>query len=300
MSKKILISKAIAAHRKWKDDLQKAIETGASELKPAVVRSDAQCELGQWLHTEAGAELQETGQFQQIKQLHTNFHQEAGRILEMALQGHQTQARRLLAPQSKFAQTAEALYAELLEWHANDQNDAPVKSNGVDKMHAILEARAKALTQSTEVTTGETIQLVVFSLANENYGIATDYVREVQPLRDLTPVPCTPSFVVGVINIRGSIYSVIDIRSFFGIEKKELTEATKVILVNAAGLEIGILADDVKGATSILVNEIKPPLAMQGTAKEEFIQGVTKDMLIILNLEAVLRDERIIVREEVA
>ncbi|MBI5302726.1 MAG: purine-binding chemotaxis protein CheW [Chloroflexi bacterium] len=167
-----------------------------------------------------------------------------------------------------------------------------------EKMKAVLLERAKALTKSTETHTGETMQLVVFQLANEKYGIATDYVQEVQPLRDVTPVPCTPGFVVGVINIRGSIYSVIDIRSFFGVEKKEYTDTTKVILVNAAGLEIGILADDVKGATNVLVSDIKPPLATQSAVKEEFLQGVTKDMLIILNLEALLRDERIIVHEE--
>jgi purine-binding chemotaxis protein CheW len=173
------------------------------------------------------------------------------------------------------------------------------KTVPVEKMKAILEERAKALTKSTEIQTGESMQLVVFSLANETYGIATDYVREVQPLRDVTPVPCTPPFVIGVINIRGSIYSVIDIRSFFGVDKREVSDLTKVILVNAAGLEIGIMADDVKGAQSVLLNEIKPALAAQGAVKEEYVHGVTRDMLIILNLEAVLRDERIIVRQEV-
>jgi len=166
-------------------------------------------------------------------------------------------------------------------------------------MKAVLEARAKALSKSTEVQTGASMPLVIFSLANETYGIATEYVREVQPLRDVTPVPCTPGFVVGVINIRGSIFSVIDIRSFFGVPKTEMTGATKVILVNGAGLELGILADDVKGAASVLLDEIKPPLATHPTVKEEYIHGVTKDMQIILNLEALLRDERIIVHEEV-
>jgi purine-binding chemotaxis protein CheW len=169
----------------------------------------------------------------------------------------------------------------------------------IEKMRAILEERARALSKSTEVKTGESMQLVVFSLANETYGIATDYVREVQPLRNVSPVPCTPELVVGVINIRGSIYSVIDIRSFFGVQKKDITDLTKVILVSAAGLEVGILADDVKGATSLPLSEIKAALAAQGSAKDEYIQGVTKDMLIILNLEAVLRDERVIVRQEV-
>jgi purine-binding chemotaxis protein CheW len=168
-----------------------------------------------------------------------------------------------------------------------------------DKAKAILEERARALARSTEVETGETMQLVVFSLANETYGIATDYVREVQPLRDVSPVPCTPHFVVGVINIRGAIYSVIDIREFFGVPKQEITDLTKVILVYAAGLEVGILADDVSGAQNIPLGELRAPLDTRAGLKEEYVQGVTRDMLIILNLEALLRDERIIVREEV-
>lgn len=193
-----------------------------------------------------------------------------------------------------------------LDWEQVRQklDDSTAQLNGdkamsADKMKKILEERARALTKSTEVQAGESMQLVVFTLANETYGIATDYVREVQPLRQVSPVPCTPDFVVGVINIRGSIYSVIDIRSFFGVQKQDITELTKVILVNAAGLDVGILADDVKGATSIPLAEIKAALAAQSAAKDEFVQGVTKDMLIILNLEALLKDERLIVHQEV-
>ena len=118
-------------------------------------------------------------------------------------------------------------------------------------------------------------------------------------MRDVTPVPCTPDFCVGVINIRGSIYPVIDIRGFFGVPKREITASTKVILVEAAGLELGILADDVSGAASVPVSEIKPPLAAQSAAKDEYILGVTRKMLIILNLEALLRDDRIIIHQEV-
>ena len=169
-----------------------------------------------------------------------------------------------------------------------------------EKMRAILEERARALARVHEVETGDSTQLVVFSLADETYGIPTGYVREVQPLREISPVPCTPDFVVGIINIRGSIYSVVDIRNFLGVPKQEVTDLTKVILVNTAGLEVGILADDVSGSMSVPLAEIKPPLATAASIKEEYVQGVTSDMLIILNLEALMRDERIIVHEEVA
>ncbi len=174
------------------------------------------------------------------------------------------------------------------------------KGVSTEKVQAILEKRAQALARATEVETGETMQFVVFSLANETYGIPTNYVKEVQPLRDVSPVPCTPDFVVGIINIRGSIYSVVDIRQFLGVPKQEVTDLTKVILVDAAGLEVGVLADDVSGSMSIAMAEIKPSLATTASIKEEYIQGVTKDMLIILNLDTLMRDERVVVHEEVA
>lgn len=168
-----------------------------------------------------------------------------------------------------------------------------------EKMQATLLERARALAKSSDVERSEGMPLVVFSLATETYGIPTDYVRDVQPLRQITPVPCTPNFVVGVINIRGSIYSVIDIRSFFGVPAQEITAATKVIVVDTEELQVGILADDVSGAMSVPRDEINPPLAAQATIKEEYIEGVTNDMLIILNLEALMQDERIIIHEEV-
>jgi len=174
------------------------------------------------------------------------------------------------------------------------------KVTSTEKVQAILEKRARALAKVHEVDTGDSTQLVVFSLASETYGIPTEYVREVQPLREISPVPCTPDFVIGVINIRGAIYSVVDIRQFLGVPKQEMTDLTKVILVNAAGLEVGVVADDVSGAMSVAMAEIKPSLAAQATIKEEYIQGVTKDMLIILNLDTLMRDERIVVHEEVA
>ena len=164
----------------------------------------------------------------------------------------------------------------------------------------ILRARAKALARSTDERASETRQLVVFSLANERYGIDTAYVHEVQAVVNMSAVPCTPSFVVGVINIRGAIYSVIDIREFFGLAKREITSDSRVILVQAADLDVGILADDVEGALNIPLKSIQTSLASQVSGKDEYIEGVTRDMLIVLNIETLLSDERIIVNQEIS
>lgn len=168
------------------------------------------------------------------------------------------------------------------------------------KRDAILRARAHALAQPPQEEMDEGIPLVVFSLSGEKYALPTANVQEVQPLQQVCEVPCTPAFVVGVVNIRGAIYSVIDIREFLGIPGRGVAAGAKVIMVKAAGLEVGILADDVLGAISAPVSKIKPPPVARSRVREEYIRGVTEEMIVILNLEALLSDERIIVHEEVA
>ena len=243
------IRNAVVAHRKWRERLQRAMESNTSEYQPVVVRLDTQCDFGKWLHTQVSVEDQQDPHYVTAKQLHATFHQEAANVLELALQGRKAQAAAAMSYEAAFGQTSAALTSELMTWFYEIAHRSDDKNISASKVQAILEERARALAKSADTQTGESMPLVVFSLANETYGIATEHVREVQPLRGVTPVPCTPEFVVGVINIRGSIYSVIDIRSFFGVPKKEMTDSTKVILVNAAGLEVGILADDVSGAT---------------------------------------------------
>ncbi|MBI5034477.1 MAG: chemotaxis protein CheW [Chloroflexi bacterium] len=295
------LSDALVAHRKWKDYLMQAVQSGQSDYQPAVVRKDNQCDFGKWLHHDISNEIRQSETYQTVLKLHASFHFETARILELALSGRKTEAEQALGLGNNWRKLSAELTSQLLSWRFVDTSHAETsKALTSDKLKMVWDARAKALTQSTNVQTGEMMQVVVFMLANETYGIATEFVKEVQPLRDLTPVPCTPDFVVGVINIRGSIYSVIDIRSFFNVPPKEISELTKVILVNAGGLEVGILADDVSGATSVQISDIKPPLAAQNAVKDEYIQGVTPKMLIILNLEALLRDDRIIVHQEVS
>lgn len=294
------INEAIVSHGKMKERLKLAIGGDGADLKPAVVSADDQCEFGVWLHQQAPPEVRRSAAYQNVLKLHASFHRESGRVLELALSGQREQAERAMSAAGEWGRAAASLLAALNVWREGETRaSADPATAAAEKTRAVLAERARALIQSTEIQTGETMQLVAFSLASEKYGISAEFVREVQPLREVTPVPCTPDFVVGVINVRGSIYSVIDIRGFFGVPKREITETTKVILVGAAGLEVGILADDVSGATNILLSDIKPPLAAQTASKDEYVLGITPKMLIILNLEALLRDERIIVHQEV-
>jgi purine-binding chemotaxis protein CheW len=131
----------------------------------------------------------------------------------------------------------------------------------LEEKKKILRARAKALAQEPkeEKVNKERIEVVEFLLAHENYGIESVYIREVHPLKELTPLPCTPPFVLGIINVRGQILSVIDLKTFFALPTQELTNLNKVIIVHNDKIEFGLLADAIVGVRWVLPQDIQPP-----------------------------------------
>lgn len=165
----------------------------------------------------------------------------------------------------------------------------------------ILKARARALAQEPKErdTAEEYIEVVEFLLAHETYGIESLYVREVYPLKELTPLPCTPPFVLGIINVRRQILSLIDLKKFFDLPEKGLTDLNKVIIVRTDAMELGILADVILGTRSIPLKEIQPTLPTLTGIRAEYLRGVTKERLIILDAEKILSDRKIVVYEEV-
>ena len=106
---------------------------------------------------------------------------------------------------------------------------------GLDETKSILRARAEVLARPLvdDRAADEQIELVEFSLASETYAVESSFVREVYSLNDLTPLPCTPAFVLGIVNVRGEIVSVIDIKKFFDLPQKGLTDLHKAIILQS-------------------------------------------------------------------
>jgi purine-binding chemotaxis protein CheW len=165
----------------------------------------------------------------------------------------------------------------------------------------ILKARTKTLAREVkeEKLDLEYMAVVEFMLANERYGIELNKISEVYPLKDLTPMPCTPPFILGIFNVRGQIQTIIDIKELFDLPDKELTDLNRVIIVNARRMEAGILADAILGIRSVPLSEIQPTLPTLTDIRAEYIKGVTGDQLILLDVEKIFSDKRIIVTEEV-
>jgi purine-binding chemotaxis protein CheW len=171
-----------------------------------------------------------------------------------------------------------------------------------EKAKQILKARAQELARETgrEETAVKPLEILEFLLAYETYGIELSYVCETVPLKDITPVPCTPPFVLGLINVRGRIVSVLDIKKFFDLPEKGLTDLNKVIIVRNNEMEFGILVDVICGVRTIPPAELQPSLATLTGIREEYLKGVTSDSLVVLDGKKLLMDRGIIISEEIA
>jgi purine-binding chemotaxis protein CheW len=168
-------------------------------------------------------------------------------------------------------------------------------------VHNILKNRAIVLAHEPEQKKVDSAvcEIITFTLAAETYGIESAFVREVYPLKDYTSLPGVPPFIFGIINVRGQILPVIDLKKFFNLPEKGLGELNKVIILCNDQMEFGILADVVHGTQTIEVEDIQvEPFTISGIG-EEYLKGVTKESLIVLNAERILSDKSIIVIEEV-
>ena len=170
-----------------------------------------------------------------------------------------------------------------------------------EQTRRILKARAQALAREPGKTeaSAECLEVVEFLLAHETYAIESRHVREIFPLENLTPLPGTPVFVLGIINIRGEILSVIDIKKFFELPDKGLTDLNKVIVLQSETMRFGVLADAVLGVLRIPVAEIQPSLPTLTGIREQYLKGVTSERTIVLDAEKLLGDEKIVVQEQV-
>ncbi len=165
----------------------------------------------------------------------------------------------------------------------------------------VLKKRAdllKVTEKKTEISSKQ-IDGLEFLLSEERYAIDSTYVSEVVPLKELTPLPCTPAFVIGIINVRGKILSVINLKEFFDLTIKGISNLNRVIVVKHRDIELGILADEISGNTIINIDKLQTKVSTISEANKKFIIGVTDERLIVLDVRELLLSDRIIIDEEV-
>ncbi len=140
----------------------------------------------------------------------------------------------------------------------------------------------------------EALRWVTFRLENEKYGINVMQVQEVLRITEIAPVPGAPSYVLGIINLRGNVVTVIDTRSRFGLASVETDDSSRVVIIESEDQVVGILVDSVAEVVDLQPSEIEtaPNVGTEESAK--FIQGVAShdgELLILVDLNKLLSDE---------
>ncbi|MHC4563132.1 MAG: chemotaxis protein CheW [Planctomycetota bacterium] len=133
----------------------------------------------------------------------------------------------------------------------------------------------KQTVTSTE-TNGVAGKYLTFALADEEYGLEILKVREIISMCDVTAVPKTPEYVKGVINLRGKVIPIIDLRLKFGLNEAERTEETCIIVVNVRDLDMGVIVDKVLEVLDIAAYDIEEAPAFGGNVDTTFILGMAK------------------------
>lgn len=164
--------------------------------------------------------------------------------------------------------------------------------------------RALELSRSQDLKTEEsgTLKMVTFRLGSDRYGVSLAVVREIQRAGSITPVPTAPDFVSGVVNLRGNILSVIDIRVFFKLPGVVMGEKTRILVVEEGDLVVGVLVEKVDEIVDVSMEGVKPPLSLDKGITEDYIEGIAThrgEMLIIIDLEKILKNPRLVVEENV-
>jgi purine-binding chemotaxis protein CheW len=145
--------------------------------------------------------------------------------------------------------------------------------------------------QNSKNASNELIQLVTFKLGNEEFGVDIFKVREINKMMAITKVPNAPSFVEGVVNLRGSVTPIIDLRCRLGLYESEVTEKTGIVVAELSDSTIGLIVDEVKEVLRIPADITEPPPEIVAGVNAEFITSVAKledRLLILLDLSKVL------------
>lgn len=150
------------------------------------------------------------------------------------------------------------------------------------------------MADTAEKLNEELLQWVTFRLGEEIYGVNVMQVQEVLRVGEIAPVPGSPDYVIGIINLRGNVVTVVDTRSRFGLPYKETDDLSRIVIIEADEQVIGILVDSVSEVVELRIDEMESAPNVGNEESARYIQGVTSregELLILVDLNKFLTDE---------
>jgi purine-binding chemotaxis protein CheW len=139
----------------------------------------------------------------------------------------------------------------------------------------------------------QVLQYVTFRLENETYGIGVMQIQEVLRYTEIAPVPGAPDYVLGIINLRGNVVTVIDTRRRFGLMDAEITDASRIVVMESSNQVMGVLVDSVAEVVYLKSSEIETAPNVGNEESAKFIQGVCNkngELIILVELDKMLAD----------
>jgi purine-binding chemotaxis protein CheW len=170
-------------------------------------------------------------------------------------------------------------------------------ASDAEEVRRLLKARAEALAKEPEAPVpDDTMTVLEFRLAHESYAIDSAYVTDVQPLTHLTPLPGTPAFLLGIVNLRGEVLPIVDLRTFFDLPIS-LTDVSYVVVLHCDDMRFGILADAIAGMRYVSVSGFQPAPMTHTGIRERYLLGIAADRLAVLDARTLILDDRLVIRE---
>ena len=135
---------------------------------------------------------------------------------------------------------------------------------------------------------------VTFRLADETYGINVMQVQEVLRMTDVAPVPGAPHYVMGIINLRGNVVTVLDTRKLLDLATSDITDSTRIMIIESGKVTVGLLVDSVAEVVNIASSDIDPPPSVGNDEGSRYIQGIystEQQILILIDLNKLITEE---------
>jgi len=178
-------------------------------------------------------------------------------------------------------------------------NGALVPAKSAKSKAQILKDRALLAARKISPTpqAGETITVLEFQLECEKYGISITPIEEVCILRDYTRLPGLSHYLLGIMNLRGRIIAIVDLKQLFDLPRKGLPYHNKVIVISNGRMMMGLVADEIIGLRTIPLKKMQAELRTLTGKRAEYFAGVTPDWTAILDLEKILTDKSLVVND---
>jgi len=149
--------------------------------------------------------------------------------------------------------------------------------------------------EQNPLTEDQHLQLVAFRLGREEYAVNILNVQEINRFSDIMRVPNSPLYIKGVINLRGRVIPVMNLRTRFDLQDKTRDRESRIMVIDVDGMTFGILVDSVTEVLSVSSDGIKPPPALTPDKHSEYIKGISKNddrLIILLDLEKLSGDNK--------